>query len=441
MAEGLYERVQKILKAREMSEEHLEKLMSDRGIRYRLVFLDTFASPDDIRVIAGLLRAPPSVLFEVSTFVNELIEALMEEMWSQHEGRIELSKQESLRRVRQSEFRLNSPGSTVRSQVELAFKALHSSSRKVFGCEYPDCSCITRCAVTGALDRARGIEVNWTRIRAKALELAESKGLEYNDQDSPQTRLRRLASELGVDRLELHEMEGDALVIERTAGQYTMFLNRGHVKSRHRFSTAHEVAHLLASPIIGHRSVHRRRFSSDQDDEGRRLEILCNDMASAILMPRKRVEAVLDQTGQTARCVPSLIENFGVSFEAAARRYVNVVSSPCVLVKWTTKARARKEERPISNFPLRGGFLKFQETTSSTLSHAEDLRNVGVSKEHVVIYPGRYSRLTPIHVEDTLVETLCHGRGQYRRMYSFVYLPSQLVTRLQPSPGSRRARR
>ena len=236
-------------------------------------------------------------------------------------------------------------------------------------------------------------------------------------------------------------MDGDALVIERTTGQYTMFLNTGHVKSRHRFSTAHEVAHLLASPIIGHRAVHRRRFSSDQDDEGRRLETLCNDMASSILMPRKRVEALLDRTGLTARCIPNLIKDFGVSFEAAARRYVSVVSLPCSLVKWTMQAGARREERPISNFPLRGGFLKFQRTVSASPKDSRDLGGVTVSKEPIVIYRGRYSRLAPIHVEDATVETLGHGRGQYRRMFSFVYLPAQAVKQLQPNPKGRRARR
>ena len=271
--------------------------------------------------------------------------------------------------------------------------------------------------------------------------MAESKGLEHNDPDLPRTRLRRLASELGVDRLELHEMEGDALVVERTVGRFTIFLNSGHVRPRHRFSTAHEVAHLLASPIIGHRAVHRRRFSSDQDDEGRRLEILCNDMASAILMPRKRVEALLDQTGPTARCIHNLVKDFGVSFEAAARRYVNVLSSPCSLVKWTMQAGARREERPISNFPLRGGFLKFQRTVSASPNDSRDFGNVIVSTEPVVTYRGRYSRLAPIHVEDATVETLCHGRGQYRRMFSFVYLPAQVVNQLQPNLERRRAPR
>lgn len=193
--------------------------------------------------------------------------------------------------------------------------------------------------------------LSWAAIRKSALDLAESRGLEHSNPGLPITQVRHLAEELGVDRLELHKMEGDALVVERTRGQYTMFLNSGHVKSRHRFSVAHEVAHLLISPIVGHRAVHRRRYT-DQDDEGRRIEFLCNDMASAILMPRNRVETLLHQTGPTATCLPSLVKDFGVSFEAAARRYVSVVSRPCALVKWTVRDGVRKEEKPISNFGL-----------------------------------------------------------------------------------------
>ena len=151
MPEGLYKRVQEILRTRGMSEEHLEKLMTDHGIGYRLTFIESFASPDDIRVISGLLQVPQSILFEVTTFVDDLIGALIEEMWYQHESRIDLPKDEASRRIRQSEYRLNSSRTTIRSQVELAFKALHSSSGKVFGCEYPDCDCITRCAATGRL--------------------------------------------------------------------------------------------------------------------------------------------------------------------------------------------------------------------------------------------------------------------------------------------------
>ena len=151
MGEGLYKRVQAILRTRGMSEDYLGKLMIDRGMQYRPVYMDSFATPDDIRVISGMLQVAPSILFEATPLVDELIGALFEEKWPQHESRTDLSKQEASRRVRQSEFRLNSSQSTIRNQVELALKALESPSGKVFGCEYPDCSCITRCAATGCL--------------------------------------------------------------------------------------------------------------------------------------------------------------------------------------------------------------------------------------------------------------------------------------------------
>ena len=284
-------------------------------------------------------------------------------------------------------------------------------------------------------DWTRGMTLNWVGIRNSALDLAESKGLEYNNPALPKTQVRRLASELGVDRLELHEMEDDALVVERTRGQYTMFLNRGHVKSRHRFSVAHEVAHLLISPIVGHRAVHRRRYT-DQDDEGRRIEFLCNDMASVILMPRKRVEVLLAQTGPTARCLPSLVKDFGVSFEAAARRYVNVVPQSCALVKWTER-NGKREGSPINNFGLRGGWLKLQRTDTLPSDRRHD-SSMSVSKQNVVIHPGRYSQLAPVHVREATVETFAHGRGQYQQMFSFVYISRQVAKRLRADRKGRR---
>ena len=274
--------------------------------------------------------------------------------------------------------------------------------------------------------------MSWASIRAKAIDLAESKGLQYNDPQMPSTRLRRLASELGIDRLELREMEGDALVTERSPGKFTISLNSGHVKSRHRFSTAHEAAHLLVAPMIGHRSVHRRRYSPTQDDEGRRLEVLCNDMASAILMPRERVKALLHQTGQSAACIHKMTRDFDVSFEAAARRYVHVVSLPCALVKWRTQNGVRREDKPISNFELKGGSLKFQGTNLASRKGSRGIGAMILSEEDVTIFPGPYRGLAPINVKEATVETLGHGRGQYRKMFSFVYLPSEVAKRLQP---------
>ena len=79
MGEGLYKRVQAILRTRGMSEDYLGKLMIDRGMQYRPVYMDSFATPDDIRVISGMLQVAPSILFEATPLVDELIGALFEE--------------------------------------------------------------------------------------------------------------------------------------------------------------------------------------------------------------------------------------------------------------------------------------------------------------------------------------------------------------------------
>ena len=152
MAEGLYKRVQAIAQIHGMSDTHLAELMIDHGLRYHPSYMDSFASPDDIRVIAKILGVPSSRLFEVTTHIGDLLTALVEEKWPQHESRVSISKQEAFKRVMESEYRWNSRQSSIRNQVDLVLKALESPSGKVYGCQYPDCDdCITRCAVTGRM--------------------------------------------------------------------------------------------------------------------------------------------------------------------------------------------------------------------------------------------------------------------------------------------------
>ena len=202
-----------------------------------------------------------------------------------------------------------------------------------------------------------------------------------------------------------------------TLGQFTIYLNRGQVKSRHRFSTAHEIAHLLVEPLIDHRSVHRRRYAPTQDDEGRRLEVLCNDMASAILMPRKRVEALLDRTGRTAACIPEMTRDFDVSFQAAARRYSGRVfalrSRSMAHAGWyPQRGQTNNQHFSQSRFTKVSG----SESRISSVRRESEQRS---SPEDVTIYPGPYRRLRRVDVHEAPSRDLC--RGKYRRMYSFVY--------------------
>ena len=91
----------------------------------------------------------------------------------------------------------------------------------------------------------------------------------------------------------------------------------------------------------------------------------------------------------------------------------------------------RREDRPISNFDLRSGLVKFQGTNIASSKGARRIGAMTRSEEDVTIYPGPYRGLAPINVKDATVETLGHGRGQYRKMFSFVYVPSEVANRFQ----------
>ena len=152
MAEGLYKRVKAIARTRGISDSDFQRLMVDHRVRYHPIYMDSFATPDDIRVMAEILGVLPSRLFEATSLIGELLGALFAEEWPKHENKIRISKEEASRRVMESEYRWNSTQSTIRNQVELVIKALESPSKREYGCQYPDCdNCITRCAVTGRM--------------------------------------------------------------------------------------------------------------------------------------------------------------------------------------------------------------------------------------------------------------------------------------------------
>ena len=269
--------------------------------------------------------------------------------------------------------------------------------------------------------------MNWNTIEQQGIYLAEAKGLEYSPSDTYGTKLRPFASDQGVDRLELRDMDGDAMVVDRADGHFTLFLNKDHHRVRHRFSVAHELAHLLLRPVVGHREIHRRRLSPVQDAEGRRIEFLCNEMASSILMPRQRVETLMKRTGQSAACVPIMVKAFGVSFEAAARRYVKITPESCVAVFWQVQRnrRMKNQKPPATSGDLGGCWLEFLPPSPGgfvAAAKAIESNEMVLSRENVVLTrrrkPGKYPRYIP----NVKVESFGHGRGPYRHIVSFVYI-------------------
>ena len=157
MAEGLYRRVTEIAREKGISHLRLRELMFNNGLTYLPAYMDSFATPDDVRVIARLLQVPPSRLLEVTTYIDPLLEALVEEKWSQHANKTSLSMQEAVNKVKGSEFRWNSPQSPIRNQVDTVLKALESPAAKQSACLYPDCEdCVTRCKITGYMIGVEG---------------------------------------------------------------------------------------------------------------------------------------------------------------------------------------------------------------------------------------------------------------------------------------------
>ena len=268
--------------------------------------------------------------------------------------------------------------------------------------------------------------MNWRQVERRNVEVADLRGSEYSSPLAPKTEVRRFAADENVDRLELRPIDGDALMVARPDGRYTMFLNKNQPRVRHRFSVAHEIAHLLLSSSIGEPSTHRR-FTPEQDPHGKRVEMLCNNMASAILMPSERVLPIMNSTKPSARCVPTIVKRFDVSFEAAARRFVNLSSDRCAVMFWKPQGSKgfQNLKGPVCNSTLGNCWIELTPSTPNRpIEAARALYSKGIvmSFESVVV-TRRRRRATPERVDNIQVESFGYGRGRYQHVVSFVRLP------------------
>ena len=269
--------------------------------------------------------------------------------------------------------------------------------------------------------------MTWSQIVQRSINFAESKGEEFSPSPRDKTKVRRFAEALGVDRVELREMEGDSLLIERPDGCITIFLNSRQPRLRHRFSLAHELSHLLLEDVLGKEAKHqRRRFAPHQDPEGQRIETLCNMMASSLLMPKVRVTEIVSRCGWNANSVQVIAKNFDVSFEAAARRYVKVNPHPSAMfiLGRGRDGHVKPTQTPILSDALEGNAIEMvrprygqQESISRAFYGSE----LVVSSEKVVLSRGR-GRRKKTDILSAKVESLGRGFSNNRRVYSFVSL-------------------
>ena len=272
--------------------------------------------------------------------------------------------------------------------------------------------------------------INWKKLQREGVKIAETAGLKFVSNN-----LTKCVSDLGVDRMELKNMDSDALTIERPDGHFTIFLNGEDHRLRHRFSVAHEIAHLLLRPSLGGGVLHRRRFSPQQDTEGMRIERLCDEMASYILMPKDRIVSELNRLGWTAGSVSKLTDLFDVSFEVAGRRFINLLSGPCAMIfsKRDYSGGPVRQFRPsIGNTAMKSSRVELRYKSlseSPNLLSAFEVDDTVTSVETCVIT--KNNKRSPKGSDGRLVETKMQSigrfQGRYRQIVSFAYIPVEFA--------------
>ncbi|BAJ73719.1 predicted Zn peptidase [Microbacterium testaceum StLB037] len=163
-------------------------------------------------------------------------------------------------------------------------------------------------------------------VAAGLRELASAHGL-----DGPPVDVVRLAERAGVEL-----RPSDTLADARTIvvdNRLVIEYNPARPRGRLRFSLAHELAH-TTFPDVAEKARYRTRLGAIEefaDDDDWEVELLCNIVASELLMPDQaigplvNVETDIDFIMETRR-------RWDVSTEALLRRLVNASPRPMALV-------------------------------------------------------------------------------------------------------------
>ena len=128
-------------------------------------------------------------------------------------------------------------------------------------------------------------------------------------------------------------MDASGLTFHHGDGGVTVFLNAQLSHHQRRFTLAHELAHIMLRPFLGSRGAGHSLFGVEQDPEAARIEVLCDAMASVLLMPEESVR-LLQSDLRSAAAVKHLALKFDVSYEAAARRFLTLAPGVRALIVW-----------------------------------------------------------------------------------------------------------
>ena len=263
--------------------------------------------------------------------------------------------------------------------------------------------------------------MTWSNTKKVAMRKATLLASQSERPNGFRVDLFGLAQKVGIDRIEEQALSTTALLIARPDHHYTVFLKEGSPVVRQRFSIAHEIGHILLRPLLGGRIQHWARLDPKQDPYGQRIERLCDSIAAELLVPKQLFFNVMTNYRWSALTLHDISNLFAVSLDTIARRFIELSPHPSILAKWRldTNLVVQFTTNPLTQ-AMKGlrhvSFTTENNRPSKATIEAYIQRKTVLSSETVRFHFQNY-----IKHGKSKVESINHGKGQWREVFSFIY--------------------
>ena len=234
----------------------------------------------------------------------------------------------------------------------------------------------------------------------------------------PPIDVNAVASHLGVKRVITRELDVPGLLYPLDENSSVIVVNEANPLTRRRYSCAHEIAHILLSASQNVRLSHRSPTQSHKA-----IERACEELAAEILMPQEVFTEYVSRMGWAASSIQSLSSIFQTSIEATARRYVETISEPCVMIMWrlieAEDGSKTKMTRYIKNRKARIGEYRLVSPAATESSPA--LRCLRGLKSISGFQRVSISSRKGAQIKSLYSEFIGYGTGTNRRVINFIY--------------------
>lgn len=179
--------------------------------------------------------------------------------------------------------------------------------------------------------------------------------LEELEIDGVPVNLKMVGSYLGVSDIKELDIDEAGKIIPQLEGGYVVLIRKTDSSGRKRFTTAHELGHIIVPGGIG--GVEIVDYEVGEFDKHKKIEFLCDVAAASLLMPKKVFDEFVKGKNFSMQTVMEVSEKFDVSLEAAALQMVKRDISKRAVVVWELTHKPKEEILlATSTFP---GFEEF----------------------------------------------------------------------------------